>query len=106
MNDLEIDLLALDLLQRSGQRFERTLRIALQHNPQMLLSVGRFEQAFEGGALGRAQLVGAPPSTTLSRVAGWGPLNFSPPGSTSRSSLKVFAERSDSITKNSSPACG
>ena len=34
MNDLEIDLLALDLIERADQRFERTLRVAFQNDAQ------------------------------------------------------------------------
>ena len=44
MNDLEIDLLALDLTERAGERFERALRVAFQNDAQMFAnSIGRFE---------------------------------------------------------------
>ena len=39
VNDLQIDLLAFDLAQRADQRFERTLRVALQNDAQDFLPV-------------------------------------------------------------------
>ena len=59
MNDFEIDLLALDLLQRADQRFERALRVAFQNDAQNFFAVGGFEQAFQRGALRHGQLVRA-----------------------------------------------
>ena len=46
------------------------------------------------------------PSSKLSRVARCGTVNLSARFACNLSSLKVFAERSDSITRNSSPAFG
>ena len=40
VDDLEVDLVAFDLAERAAERFERTLRVALQDDAQVLFSVG------------------------------------------------------------------
>ena len=87
VDDLEIDLLALDLVERAGERFERTLHVALQDDAQDV-SCHR------------------PLRARLSSVARCGMLSFSVALRRRRSSLKRLAARSDSITRNSSPASG
>src|SRR4030095_3908008 len=59
MNDVELDLLTVDLTERGADRFDRSLRVAFQHEAQRFLAVGRFEQRFERRPLRYAQFFGA-----------------------------------------------
>src|SRR5450631_3649029 len=76
MNNLEVDLLALDLTQRADQRFERTLRVAFQNDEQVFHAVGSFEQTFERSALRYAQLIRAPLEETFFAQGFRGALGF------------------------------
>ena len=51
VNNVELDLLALDLLERGANRFDRSLGVAFQNQPQSFLAVGCFEQGLERRAL-------------------------------------------------------
>src|SRR5258708_27936969 len=58
VDDLQIDLLALDLIERGADRLGRSLDIALQDNLQLFLAIAHaVEQALQGGALRHGQLV-------------------------------------------------
>ena len=59
MNDFQIDFLALDLFKSTDERFKRALDIAFQHDAQNLLAVGRFQKAFQSGALRHGQFIGS-----------------------------------------------
>src|SRR3981081_1941503 len=58
VDDLQIDLLALDLIERSTDRLNRPLDVALQDNLQLLLAISHaVEQAFQSGTLRHGQLL-------------------------------------------------
>src|SRR5437588_2076743 len=65
VNDFEVDLLALDLAERAGERFQRTLRVALEHDPKMFRAISGFQQTFQRRALRRRQFIGAPAEQSL-----------------------------------------
>src|SRR5436190_12127583 len=59
MNNLEIDFFGLDLLQRIDDRFDGTLRVGFQNDPQHFFASGGFKQGLESGALRHEKLVRA-----------------------------------------------
>ena len=59
MNNFQIDLFGFDLFQRVDDRFDGTLRVGFQNDPQDFSASGGFEQGLERSSLRNEKLVRA-----------------------------------------------